>query len=90
MAINSIAFNGKEALVNTAKKEAQKVVHNPHEYKSNSMLGIVEKEAEKLSEKTNEYVEAVRAKYAPFTMDTDKSKEAEKLTEEYKRSRGNV
>ena len=52
MTINSIAFNGKEALVNTAKKEAQKVVHNPHEYKSNSMLGIVEKEAEKLSEKT--------------------------------------
>lgn len=90
MTINNITFNGKETLVNTVKKEAQKAVHNPHEYKSNSMLGLVEQEAEKLSEKTDEYIESVRAKYAPFTVNNDKSKETEKLAEEYKRSRGIV
>ena len=88
MNISSITVNGKEVVLNTAKKEAQKVVNNPHEYKSNSMLGIVEKEAEKLTEKTDEYIESVKAKYAPFTVNTDNSNE--KLIEEYKRSRGNV
>lgn len=91
MTINNITFNSKEPLLNTAKKGAQKALNDAtHEYKSNSMLGIVEKNAEKLSEKNNEYIESVRAKYAPFSTNTKNSEEIEKLTEEYKRSHGSV
>ena len=85
--MNTINFLGKETVLNTAKK----VVNNsPHEYKSNSMLSIVEESAEKVSEKKDEVLEAVKAKYAPFTVKNNSKEEMEKLTEEYKRSRGNV
>lgn len=85
--MNSINFLGKETVLNTAKK----VVNNTtHEYKSNSMLGIVKDTAEKATEKKDEVIEAVKAKYAPFTVKNDKTKELEELTDAYNRARGNV
>ena len=82
--VNTINFLGKEKVLSTAKKAV-----NMHEYKSNSMLGIVEETAEKASKNNEEVIEAVKAKYAPFTVKKNSAEEMKKLTEEYNRARGN-
>ena len=90
--MNTINFKGRETLLTTAIREAEKVAKSPnHEYTSDSMLGFVEREAKQLKDNTAELTEAYKAKYAPFSLDKNNPrKELEKFTEEYNRSHGNV
>ena len=85
----NVVFNGRETLLNTATKEAKKVVSTAsHEYNSNSMLGLVEKKTEVLKDEVSKLTEAYKAKYAPYSVEQKASTEMEELTEAYKRARG--
>ena len=86
----NVAFCGKEKLITIAKEAEKMVKSTTHEYKSNSMLGITEDSAKKVSEKKDEIFDAVRAKYAPYTVESNKVDEITKLAEDYKRARGIV